>query len=165
MVTRIFLNNQEFTFTEKDLPILIHGIDKAGSSLFTISLIAQFARNGSKILFFSRYDMAKEEFREQMRDGDLGNVISVKTGEEEDLLTTLKQTPDIQERVILLKNIDALRPDIFPAIKACHKLVISGDIDRCSFGDELRTIPFKTIIQFSPLRDSDKKASGNSPEI
>lgn len=156
MVKKILLNNKEYTFTEKDLPILIHGAPHAGSSLFTITLTSQFAQQGNKLLFFSGYDAAKDEFKEQIGNIDFTKVKIVTTGEETDLLNTVKETQDVHERIVLLKNIDLLSQKILPVIQNFNKMIISGDVDTCSFNKKLLTISYKTIILFSPLNNSDK---------
>ncbi|MDO8269661.1 MAG: hypothetical protein Q7T54_03260, partial [Candidatus Levybacteria bacterium] len=62
----ILLNGNVYHFSESSLPILIHGEDHAGSSLFTISLLADLYIQGSKILFFTGYHFAKDEFIKQV---------------------------------------------------------------------------------------------------
>ncbi len=59
------MDNKATDFTLSDLPMLIHGADGNGASLFSITMAANFFRQGFKILFMSGYHMARDEFREQ----------------------------------------------------------------------------------------------------
>ncbi len=156
MLKKILLNNQEFTFTENDLPILIHGAHKAGSSLFTVTLISQLYSQGSKILFFSGYEMAKDEFKNQVKEIDANKVEIIKSGEEKDFLETIENVKDVDEQVLLIKNVELLGEKSYAAFKGKTKLIVSGDMEKCSFKEELLSIPYKTVIMFSQLSGYDK---------
>ena len=153
MIKKILLNNSELKFTEKDLPILIHGEPGTGSSLFTVSLVSQFYNQGSKILFLSGYQAATDEFKSQVGDIDPDKVEIVQRGREEDFLKVVSSLKDLDERVILIKNVELLSSNAFQAIKDKQKFIISGDIKKCSFKDELINFPFKTTILFSQLEN------------
>lgn len=137
-------------FTENDLPILIHGADHAGSSLFTISLITDLYSQGSKILFFTGYHVAKDEFIKQVGEPQDDRVIFVKGTEPLEFLRNVKELEDINERVILIKNIDLFDQSILDAVIDKNKLVISGDIEKVHYIEHLLAKKFKTKILFSP---------------
>src|SRR3989344_53946 len=135
MVKKILLNNQEFTFTEDDLPILIHGAHKAGSSLLTVTIISQLYMQGSKILFSSGYEMAEDEFKIQVNEFYMNKVEIIKRGYEEDFIRTIDSMKEGDERVLLVKNVERLSEKAFLKFKDKKKLVVSGDLEFCIFKD------------------------------
>ena len=155
MRKKIFLNATQFKFDESYLPILIHGVQGAGASLLTVSLIAQLYSNGSKILFFSGYEMAKDEFISQVENIDSSRITFVKTDREADLIKEIANIKNLDERVILIKNVELLSHEVFTIIEKLSKLVISGNIEKCLFKADLLRFPFKTSILFSPLFDKN----------
>jgi len=149
-MNRFLLEGNEFHFAENDLPILIHGAEHAGSSLFTISLLADLYTQGSKILFFTGYHMAKDEFIKQVGEPQDDRIIFVKGTEPFEFIRYVKELEDINERVILIKNIDLFDQSIFDAIFEKDKLVISGDIEKVPYKERLLAKEFNTKILFSP---------------
>lgn len=144
------LDENEFHFAENDLPILIHGAEHAGSSLFTVSLLANLYNQGSAILFFTGYPMAKDEFIKQVGKPQEDRVIFVKGTEPNEFLHNVNELPDINERVILVKNIDLFDQSIFDAVSEKTKLVISGDIEKVPYKEHLLSKKFNSKILFSP---------------
>lgn len=159
----LLLNNQVFHFVETDLPILIHGRDKTGASLFTVSAIANLYTQGQKILFLSGYHMARDEFLDQTKANNkallienrdllqkmpLPQTIFIKRETPELFIEAIQTLPDINERVVLIKNFDLFDSALFEAAKNT-KLILSGDIDRCAFKDKIAGISWKTKILFS----------------
>ncbi|MBI5733185.1 hypothetical protein HY967_04550 [Candidatus Jorgensenbacteria bacterium] len=157
-----------FYFSESDLPMFIHGIDKAGASLFSVAVATQFFLNGKKIIFFTAYPMAKEEFLSQIAGSDKENkvfylehskniteasnfsAIIVKSGDWELCLTVLRTLNDVGERIIFVKNIESiLKRELFSAVKMHHKLIFSGDVDKIGFAEEIIAFNFNTKILFS----------------
>jgi len=63
---KIFLNLEEIKYKEGDLPMLIHGEDHCGASMYTISLIANLFQEDSKIIVLCGYPMAEEQFKKQI---------------------------------------------------------------------------------------------------
>jgi hypothetical protein len=154
MVRKLLLNNRELKFKEKDLPCLIHGLPHAGSSLFTISLIADLYTQGEKILFLSGYPMAREEFSTQTSYKDEPDIADRRvifvSREDKDLFIKLANgLPDIKERIVLIKNIDLFGEEVFTPVKDLGKLVLSGNIDECSWRESIAKIDFRTKIFFS----------------
>lgn len=148
MVKKIFLNGQEIHFADGDLPILIHGKEHIGASLFTVSLLANLYSQGSGILFLSGYHMAKDEFLKQV-EGDQERVIFIQKEDQKLFLKLIQTLPDINERIILIKNIELFPQDIFNAIKDKNKIIIAGDIDKCSFKKEIIAKKYQIKIIFS----------------
>ena len=167
MLKKIVLNNQEFHFSESNLPTLIHGEDHAGASLFTVSMVADLFTQGSRLLVLTGYPMARAEFLDQT---DKTKDFVLATGNEKPEILQEKQAifllkenadffvrltqelRDIHDRVILIKNIELFEEDILKAIKESGNLIISGDIDECLFKSEIRAKDFTTKIFFSPLK-------------
>lgn len=132
MIKKILLNNKSFNYSVNELPCLIHGKEKMGASLFTMSLVADLYTQGYKLLCITGYPMAKDEFLSQTGAEDetisISNVINQTTELNKKALFVTKENPlafiqltkmmsDINERVILLKNIDLLNKDVFEAAK------------------------------------------------
>lgn len=153
-------------FTSTDLPMLIHGAHHAGASLFSVSVIANLFLSGEKILFFTAYHMAKEEFTEQIKGSEKDifyvggpsgieqaanfQAIIVKSGDYDLCFQVAKTLPDISDRVIFVKNIESiLTKEIFDEIKKYPKIVLSGDLDGVAFKDRFANLPFQTKILFS----------------
>lgn len=164
MIKKILFNNTELQFDRGNLPCLIHGEAHVGSSLFTVSLIAKLYSQGEKILFLSGYPMARQEFVDQIeRKEDIilaeqdmsiekladSKVIFVARENINMFIKLASSLPDVKERVVLIKNIDLFnREDFFP-IKDFENIVLSGDLDKCSYKDLILEKKFKSIFLFS----------------
>ena len=146
----ILLNGNEYHFSEDSLPILIHGKEHVGASQFTVSLLADLYRQGSKILFFTGYPMAKDEFIKQVGESIDNKVIFVNGTESASFLEKVNELEDIDERVILIKNIDLFEQEIFDAVSNKNKVIISGDIEKVPYKTHLLEKEYTTKIFFSP---------------
>ena len=146
----ILLNGHEFHFSKGNLPILIHGEDHAGASLFTVSLVADLYAQGSKILFLSGYPMAKDEFIKQVGEIKDDQVIFLGGNESLNFLKKVQDLEDIGERVILIKNIDLFEQEVFESVINKDKVIISGDIEKVAYRNRLFEKNFRTKIFFSP---------------
>ncbi len=144
----ILLNNQKLNFGLDSFPMLISGACKTGSSFFSIYLLVKLLESGYKVLFFSAYPAAKEEFRKQL-GGNTEDAIIIESGEEDAFLETIKSIPDLAERIILIKNIDNYSQKIFEAVKDLKLVIFSGDLDECQFFDKLIEKDFVSKIFFS----------------
>jgi hypothetical protein len=145
----ILVDNKKISFSKDDFPFLVHGAEKTGSSFFSICLLANLLKAGMKTFFFSAYPMAKEEFRKQIIGYEKDTII-VDSGDEKTLIETLKNTPDLNERVVLIKNIDSYSSNLFNVTKNLNLIILSGDLDKCQFADSLIDKKFATKILFSP---------------
>lgn len=144
----ILINNKKVDFSLNDLPILISGAEKTGSSLFTVCLLANLLKSGHKVILFSTYPAAKEEFKNQAGN-DLGSALIIDSKKEEDFIEIIKNIADISERIILIKNIDQYSKKIFEAVKDLKFIIFSGDLDKCQFADDLIKKNFALRIFFS----------------
>ena len=153
----ILVDDKQINFSLDDLPILISGAEKTGSSFFTICLLANLLKNRHKVILFSAYPAAKEEFRNQV-GADLKNALIIDSENENDFINIIKNISDLSERVLLIKNIDSYSQKIFDATKNLKLVIFSGDLDKCEFADELLKKSFSSKIFFSysekyPLED------------
>lgn len=146
---KLLLDKKEFNFTENNFPILIHGEDKSGASLYTITTAVDFYKQNLKIIFLCGYEQAKEEFVKQVGTIDDKIIFFVKE-EVEEFRKLLTKSDDI---IIIIKNIELFGENIFDLVSEKTKLIISGDITKCSFVNKILEKPFKTKIFFSKLKD------------
>lgn len=164
MKKNILLNNSEFHFSMSDLPCLIHGVDHAGASLFTVIMMVDLYRQSNKILFVSGYHMARDEFisqtdvsdeiihlqkEEQFTEAIQKKVVFIQKENISLLQSFVKILPDFNERVVLLKNFDLFDESVFRSLMSSQHIVLSGDLDRCSYAEEIIQLLFKTKIFFS----------------
>ncbi|MEN9328382.1 MAG: hypothetical protein RI947_1190 [Candidatus Parcubacteria bacterium] len=160
----ILFNNEFFSVSLKHLPCLIHGADHSGASLFTVTYISDLYRQGAKILFLSGYHMARDEFDKQTGEPETSMLLSdaaeLSTAEvkrtvyvpreRSDLfIEAVKTFRDIDERVILIKNMELFDSSVYSSIKHLKHIVLSGDLDACSYRNEILQSPLKTKIVFS----------------
>jgi hypothetical protein len=145
----IFINDEIVNFSKEDFPVLINGADKRGASFFSIVLLANLFKNGHKILLFSAYPPAKEEFRKQLGDLINGNALIVELGDEDNFISEIDNIIDLPERIILFKNIENYSTKLFDKLKNQKLIIFSGDVDKCEFGEHLAGKSFNTKIFFS----------------
>ena len=163
-MTRILFNKGELSVTTQLLPCLIHGVHKAGSSLFTMTLLADLFNQGNKVLFICGYPMARDEFLSQTKnpqnkilvecESDLNSayskdVIMVKKENTDWFIRLAQNLPNDDNRITLIKNFELFDYKILDAIKNSREIIFSGDLDQCSFNYELLKFSFASYIYFS----------------
>ena len=146
---KILINDKDAIFNKEDFPMLINGRDKSGASLFSISLLTSLFENKEKVLLFSAFDPAKEEFRKQLSDSINENALIIESGDEIAFIKELDEIQDLSERIILCKNIENYSSSLFDKLKDQELVIFSGDIDKCEFVEQLSNKGFKTKIFFS----------------
>lgn len=163
-----FINteNKEIVYFDKnDLPMVIHGRDKTGSSLFSITMAAHLHIQGNKLLIFTAYPMAKEEFLEQVgndssvfyleNSDDINKAqeyqtIIIKSGDIGLCAYTIKNLNDTVSRILFIKNVDImLNNEIVENLKINNSIMLSGDVDLSIYPDFIKNINYKTKIFFS----------------
>lgn len=152
MLKKILLDGKEFHFTHVDLPILIHGEEHVGASLFTVSVLADLYAQGSKIIALTGYPMARDAFVEQT--GAEENAKFFTKENEELFITNIQTNSDVNDRVILIKNIELFSEEIFNTVKDFSNVIISGDLNKCSFKEKILQKSFNTSTYFSPLDEA-----------
>lgn len=165
MLDKLLLNWQPYKITESALPAFITYGKNMGGSHLSIVLIADLFLQGSKILFLSAYPMAKDNFlnqvgennpnikfvdsTEELEDAVNAQAIIIESGNATLFLKAIETLPDIDERVIFIKNVEIFNDQVFGACFKSEKIIISGDIDGCVFKDKIQPEQFKTLIAFN----------------
>lgn len=163
--------NEALELTDIDFPVLINGVPKVGASLFTVTMAVNLFLQGKKLLFFTAYPMAREEFMDQLagtgREKDIFylerpediekasnyQVVIVKSGDVGLCLTVLKEMLSLSERIIFVKNIESiLTQELFEAVKDYQLLVLSGNVGAVLFSDQIIKLLFATKFSFSVLK-------------
>lgn len=156
---------EEIKITKGDLPILVHGIDHSGASLLSITIAALFHKVGNKLLIFTAYPMAKEEFLKQVEDSE--NVfliegekdiekasdfktIFVQSGDVDLFIKTIYNLQDINDRVIFVKNIETIDVSIFDLIRS-YSFMVSGDFELNPINKDFVSFNYNTKILFSSI--------------
>ena len=128
-------------------------------------MVADLFLNGSKILFFTAYPMAKDNFLEQVKGNESkinyvtdedkidinAQAIIIESGNEKLFLESLNKIKDIEERVVFIKNIEVFSDIVFDSCLKLSKIIFSGDIDKCSASIQKNLLnkKYETIIVFS----------------
>lgn len=160
---QILQDDKEFHFQHKDYPILISGQEGTGSSFFSVMLAVDAFRQGSKVLFCSAFPMAKEILEKELSSGEKADVgfihageafdskrmLVVASGEESVLIDSLDRVPDLQERIVLIKNMDSYSPALFGKVKLVPGLILSGDLDLTPFASQIDLEKFPSKVFFS----------------
>lgn len=146
---KILVNNEIVKFSKDDFPILISGVCKTGSSLFSVSLVTSLFESGNKVLFLTAYPEAKVDFRRQLGESINENSIIIDSGEESIFIEKLDEIKDLYDTIILLKNMENYSTKLFDKLKDKKMVIFSGDIDKCVFKEQLSNKDFKIKIFFS----------------
>lgn len=145
----ILINNEIENFTHEDFPMLISGGCKSGTSFFSVCLMAELFKRGEKEVFFTAYTPAKDEFRKQLGASINDNAMIIDSGDENAFLQEIEEIKDLEERIVLVKNMENYSLKLFDKLKDKKLVIFSGDMDKCEFGDNLAEKDFKTKIFFS----------------
>lgn len=165
MLDEILLNWKPYTLKEEGLPCLITYDKHMGGSHLSIVLIANLFLQGSKVLFFTAYPMAKDNFLNQigidtpgvaivdslesLEEAKNAQAIIIESGNATLFLNAMKTLTDLDERTLFIKNIEIFNEEIFDTCLKQNNVIISGDIDECTFKDKIPNHNFKTIIAFN----------------
>jgi len=166
MPSQILFNNEIYHPTEDDLPCLITYGEKAGGSHFSVTMVADLFLRGAKILFFTAYPMAKDNFLEQIKGNeekvsyvtdvnDLNinaQAIVLESGNEKLYLQVIEKLNDLSERIVLIKNMEVFDDLIFDHCLKLKKVILSGDIDKCIAKEEIIAKQCETIVAFTKPR-------------
>jgi hypothetical protein len=164
MSEKLVLNNEPYIFSESDLPCLVTYGEHMGGSHLSITLAANLFLSGSKIVFLTAYPMARENFLAQIgQTSDVTFVDSIselekslnaqaivlKSGDEALFLEVVKILPDLQDRVILIKNMEVFSEAVLGTSLTFEKVILSGNIDTCVAKEKIAKKNFKTLIAFN----------------
>ncbi len=147
---KILIDNKGLRqLNQKNLPMLIHGEEGSGSSLYTIALAAKWFQQGYIILFLCGYQMAEEEFRRIAGKKDSARFFTKDRWKEfgkEFSLTSNK-------RIVFIKNIELFNSDVLRLVSTEKNLVLSGDINKSNLKDMILQKQYMTKIYFSDFSD------------
>ncbi len=158
-------SNSELVFIENNLPAMIHGRDGSGASLFSITLAVSLYHSGSKLLIFTAYPMAREEFMNQIENSEsifylkkeeelvqalACQCIFVESGNIELFKKVISHQEELSDRIVFIKNIETITEPISNLIKD-FKLIISGDFDSNSTQVEFKTLSYQSKIFLSEM--------------
>ncbi|MBU0569797.1 hypothetical protein KKB40_03375 [Patescibacteria group bacterium] len=163
MADTILLNNEVYKIGEDGLPCLIHYAPKAGGSHFSVAMVADLFLSGSKILFLTAYPMAKDNFLQQIKGEESktafitdenqlntnAQAIILESGNEKLFLQAVEKLDDINERVVLVKNMEVFSDAVFDSCLRLQKIILSGNLDECSMKKQISEKQYKTIVLFS----------------
>ena len=160
----LIFGNSRLSLDNSDLPCLIHGAPGSGASFFSINVIAEsFYLQGLKILFFTAKPAARDEFLKLAGVDDAYIVtdqastlnsfnkqaVFVNSGDQDSFVRCVKTLPDIDDRVVFVKNIELYEEKVFSAISDKTSVILSGDIDTAVCKDMLIQRKYVTKIFFS----------------
>lgn len=148
-MNRIVFDNAFLSLTSDDLPVVVHGKEGSGASFFSVMLAAALSRSND-VLFWSAYQMAKDELRKELA-GEEARVNIIDSGDPTELE---KVVPRMDSGSILfIKNFETIPQIIREQLLVRRSLVISGDMENVLSLAALRL--FTTKIFFSPYHDLD----------
>ena len=163
MADQILLNNEVYHIGENGLPCLIHYVPKAGGSHFSVAMVADLFLRGSKILFLTAYPMAKDNFLQQIKGSESktafitdesqlntdAQAIILESGNEKLFLQAIEKLDDLNERVVLVKNMEVFSDAVFDSCLKMQKIILSGNLDECSMKKQISEKQYKTVALFS----------------
>lgn len=158
-------------FGIENLPALVHGMEGSGASFFSISLAVQLHLKKQKLIMFTAYPMAKEEFFAQIGDdkdtvfcldaiediqkAEGFQTIIIKSGDEELLTAFMEEFPSLLEYALFIKNVENIKSLDVVEFAVSHPSIISGDVTKSPFTDAILSGEFKTKALLSTLGSED----------
>lgn len=151
-------------FNEHDLPILVHGKDRSGASLLSITISALLHSKRFKLCIFTAFPMAKEEFMSQIntpeevfyleeeKDFEKANTyqtVIIQSGNIELFLSFISLL-ESKDRMLFIKNIETINIECFDKVKS-FKFIVSGDLELNPLQSHFKTASYNTEILFSAL--------------
>lgn len=130
------------------LPMLIHGKEGSGASLYTIALAAKWFSQGYEILFLCGYPVAQEEF-EKITGTKSDKAKFFTQDRATEFMSELKSQHD--KRIVFIKNMELFDQPVYDAVQAAENLIISGDVSKSSMKEEMLQQEFITRVYFSSL--------------
>ncbi len=150
---KILLNDKEVTeLLPEHLPLLIHGAEKSGASMYTIALAAQWFSQDYEIIFLCGYPMAEEAFNGLVSRTN-GKAKFFTKDKVEEFIDKVKTIND--KTIIIIKNAELFDDRPIKALTNKKLIIISGDINQASTKDVILNISFATQIYFSEFPDVD----------
>lgn len=136
-----------FIPTENDLPILIHGKEGHGASFFSVKLVAEFAKKGNPLVFWSAYHMAKDELKREL-NGNVPEYVKIIENENPTELDKVFSKID-SAQILFVKNFELVPKNLIEKILERKLLIICGDLEGILTKDQV--LKFSTRIFFTPF--------------
>ena len=130
-----------------------------------MSLIANLALQWSKVLILTWYPEAKEEFYTdtktiaeetivvhtlaELKKNTNKQIIVIHDDDEALCLAAIKSLPDINERIIFIKNIEIFHKNLLTTCLKFNKLILSGDLDACVAKANISKKKYTSLLLFS----------------
>lgn len=133
----------------ESLPMLIHGAEGSGASLYTIALAAKFYQEGYAIVFLCGYPMAEEEFKKITGDSNAKFFTKDKQAEFKYELGSSA----LSKTIVFIKNVELFQDDILGAIGNQKNIVLSGNVLDSSLTDKILSKEYTTKVYFSDIKD------------
>ncbi|MBI3888767.1 hypothetical protein HY311_03155 [Candidatus Nomurabacteria bacterium] len=134
---------EEVKFTKGDLPMMVHGKEHSGASLLSIVIASMLHVGDKKLLMFTAYPMAKEEFLKQIENPETVfylesendfekatkfQTIFVKSGDADLFTKAISNSSLVKDRIIFVKNIETINIPIFNFVSK-YPFIITGDLE------------------------------------
>lgn len=132
----------------ESLPMLIHGEEGSGASIYTVALAAKWFEQGYNIVFLCGYEMAEQAFTKIIGHKSDRAVFYTKEHVSA-FLAALQDLP--MKSVLIVKNVELFEPSIFAALKDKHHVVLSGNVDGALARNILLSRTYSTKVYFSPF--------------
>jgi len=147
---KILLNGKYFNFSKDNLPCLIFGVPHTGTSQFTVNVAVNLLRQRCKIIFFSAFEMAKENLLSQIEGEDYKkNLMIISPGSAKSFIMAVREIGLREEKIIVLKNFEQFEDDLVKMVYGRKGLILSGNADESSLKKEIARINFSAKIFFS----------------
>ena len=154
----ILLDEKEVEALEPNsLPLLIHGSEGSGASLYTICLAAKWFKQGYDVVFLCGFPMAEQQFAQQVGGGY--DRVRFYTQEKRETFERVVSTESLENTIVVIKNVE-LFPGVADWVASLPSLIISGDINQAQDKERIRALRFVTSIYFSPLESGDGLVRG-----
>ncbi len=166
---KFVVDGKEKSFDTNNLPLLIHGENGLGVSHFSLCVIAEYMSSGSKIVFLTQFPDAAESLKKlgpknadiyyvestnQFAEATNHQVAVIKSGDTKLCEDYMKECTDIDQRIIFLKNIETTLTDgLWSFVESSNKIVLSGDIKKSRFYQQILHKVFSTKIMFSEIEE------------
>ena len=150
-MNKILVNQEELNLIENNFPMLIHGEERSGASLYTVTLAVNLFSQGFLVVFLCGYPQAEEEFAKQVGGVFYKDQVVFYTKEKVLEFKEFVINPNNGKRIIFVKNIELFGEDVLDLVLAKDKIVLSGDVNKCDSKDQIFDTKFNTKIYFSNL--------------
>ena len=96
----------------------------------------------------SGLSIARMESESDLVGNEEAQAIIIESGNEELFLKIAKSLNDIQQRVVFVKNMEALKENTVRKCLEFENVILSGDIDKCDLKDDILKKSYNTTVVF-----------------